>query len=211
MRSLGVGVALVGVMLTASGTAAARLADFAQVDHSDLASTLVLVRALPGGQEAGPAPLLTAAAVQWSTGEAGSLGYAYRWALPAVGAHVFTVGLGAGIHHYRDREVAAGERSSDSGLAARVLGELGGPAPGGSYYGQVQASAFRSSWLAGIQYSPRGLPFGIDFTRYSEEGFQSSTTALRVPLGVRHWAIRVGAIRAEQEYQPFLGTTYNAF
>jgi hypothetical protein len=47
--------------------------------------------------------------------------------------------------------------------------------------------------------------------RQYQEGYQATTTALRIKTGVDNWLVRVGAVRTSNEYRPFVGLTFNAF
>ena len=88
---------------------------------------------------------------------------------------------------------------------------LTGPAPGGSYYALLQASTFRDAWFGLIQYTPGGLPVGLEMYRQYQEGYQATTTALRIKTGIDNWLVRVGAVRTSNEYRQFVGLTFNAF
>lgn len=203
-RSLAVSAALAAPL----SAALAQVVDFAQLDASSDSSTLVLVRALPRNETAAPAPLLSAVATRWSSGEAGALAYVYRWTL-VEGAQQWIVGAGAGANWYRSR--AEGNASNESALAARVQVEGAGPAPGGSYYALAQASTFRGSWFGLLQYSPSALPVALEWSRYHEDTYQATTVGARVSIGVPNWFVRVGATRADGRTRPFIGVVYNGF
>jgi len=188
--------------------AMAQVVDFAQIDTSSDASTLVLVRALPRSTTAAPAPLLSATATRWSSGEAVAIGYVYRWTL-VEGAQQWVLGAGAGANTFRSR--AEGDASHESALSARVQLEGSGPAPGGSYYALAQASSFRSAWFGLLQYSPSGWPLTIEWSRYHEATYQATGVGLRVAIGVPNWFVRVGATRADGRTRPFVGVVYNGF
>ena len=187
--------------------------DFAQIDASSDSSTLVLVREAPrnagnDGKAAAPAPLLSATATRWSSGEALALGYVYRWKM-AQGEQQWLVGAGAGANSFRSR--AVGDEKHESALSARLQSEFFGPALGGSYYALAQASSFRRSWFATVQYSLPSLALALEASRYHEISYQATSVGLRAAIGVPHWFVRVGAVRADGKSQPFVGITYNAF
>ncbi|MES3013878.1 MAG: hypothetical protein V4750_09150 [Pseudomonadota bacterium] len=188
--------------------AMAQIVDFAQLDASSDASTLVLVRALPRSTTAAPAPLLSATATRWSSGEAVALGYVYRWAL-VDGAQQWVLGAGAGANTFRSR--AEGDASHESALSARVQLEGSGPAPGGSYYALAQASSFRSAWFGVLQYMPSGLPLAVEWSRYHEATYQATGVGARIAIGVPHWFVRIGATRADGRTRAFVGVVYNGF
>lgn len=186
----------------------AQIVDFAQIDASSNASTLVLVRELPRTGTAEPAPLLSLTAARWDTGEAAAIGYVYRWRL-IDGPHQWLAGAGAGVNTFHSR--ADGDRKNRTDVSARVQTELSGPAPGGSYYALAQASSFRNSWFAAVQYAPTRLPVSVELSSYNEATYRSVSTALRISIGVPHWFVRVGATRADGDTVPFIGITYNGF
>ncbi len=196
------------VITAAPALSMAQLVDFAQIDTSSNASTLVLVRELPRTGTAEPAPVLSVTAARWDSGEAAAIGYVYRWKLTE-GPHQWLVGTGAGANTFRSR--AEGDRKSRSDVSARAQTELSGPAPGGAYYALAQASSFRSSWFAAVQYMPTGLPVAFEVSSYNEATYHSVSTALRISIGVPRWFIRVGATRADSDTVPFVGITYNGF
>ena len=194
----------------------AQWVDFAQIDASSDSSTLVLVREAPrnvgnvgeDGKAATPAPLLSATATRWSSGEALAIGYVLRWKI-AQDEQQWLVGAGVGANSFRSRVVGNEER--ESALSARLQSEWFGPALGGSYYALAQASSFRGSWFATLQYSLPSLPLALEASRYHETTYQATTVGLRVAIGVPHWFVRVGAVRADGKSRPFAGVTYNAF
>lgn len=186
----------------------AQIVDFAQIDASSNASTLVLARELPRTGTAEPAPLLSLTAARWDTGEAAAIGYVYRCRLTD-GPHQWLVGAGAGANTFHSR--ADGDRKSSSDVSARAQTELSGPAPGGAYYALAQASSFRNSWFATVQYLPTRLPIAVEVSSYNEATYHSVSTALRISIGVPHWFVRVGATRADGDTVPFFGITYNGF
>lgn len=186
----------------------AQIVDFAQIDASSNASTLVLARELPRTGTAEPAPLLSLTAARWDTGEAAAIGYVYRCRLTD-GPHQWLVGAGAGANTFHSR--ADGDRKSRSDVSARAQTELSGPAPGGAYYALAQASSFRNSWFATVQYLPTRLPIAVEVSSYNEATYHSVSTALRISIGVPHWFVRVGATRADGDTVPFFGITYNGF
>ena len=182
--------------------------DYAQVDTSQSATTVVLVSAVGADDPARPAPLVSATFTRWSSGEAAGIGYVQRWAA-ADETHRWLLGAGVGANTFRSRDPADERR--DSALSARLQSEWSGPAPGGSYYVLAQASSFRGSWLATGQYSPAALPVALDWTRYHERGYQATSIGLRISIGVPRWFVRLGATRAEGESRPYVGLAYNAF
>lgn len=181
--------------------------DFFQLDAGEDTATVVLVKALRFSADNPAPPLLTAVYTDFSTGRTGTLAYTHRWSL-ARGTHGFVVGLGAGANTYRSDEVPGDD---ESGLSLRGQAEAFGPAPAGSYYALVQASTFRDAWLALIQYQPTGLPVALEMYRQDQEGYQATTTALRIATGIERWFFRVGAVRTSGEYRPFVGVTFNGF
>ncbi len=188
----------------------AQWVDFVQVDGSSESSTLVLVREAPRstGPAAAPAPLLSLSATRWSGGQALAIGYVYRWRL-APGEQQWLLGAGAGANAFRSR--AVGDEARESGLSARLQSEWFGPAGGGAYYALVQASSFRGSGFATLQYSLPALPLAVEGSRYHERSYQASSVGLRVAIGVPHWFGRIGAVRADGKTRPYAGVTYNAF
>lgn len=195
----------VAAVLAVPVASMAQLVEFAQIDIASNSSSLVLVSALA---RAAPAPLLSATASRWSTGEAAAVGYVHRWAL-VEGAHHWIVGAGVGANLFRSR--AAGDSTQESGVSARVQTEAFGQAAGGDYYALAQASSFRHTWLGVLQYAPSGQPIAFEWLRYHENSYQASTAALRLATGVPHWFVRLGALRANGQTRPFVGVTYNAF
>jgi hypothetical protein len=182
--------------------------DYAQADTSSSATTIVLVSAVGSNMPEAPAGVVTAGYTRWHTGEAGGIGYVYRWRLTG-DPHHWLVGLGAGANGYRSR--VAGDDDRQSALSARFQSEWDGPAPGGSYYALAQASTFRQSWLAVAQYSPAALPVAAEWTRYHERGYQSTSLGLRIAVGVPRWYVRIGATHATGETNPYIGIAYNGF
>lgn len=183
--------------------------DYAQADTSSAATTVVLVSAVGNSSTpTSPAGLVTAGYTRWDTGEAGGVGYVYRWSLTG-GPHHWLVGVGAGVNGYRSR--VAGDDDRESALSGRLQSEWDGPAPGGSYYVLAQASTFRETWLAIAQYSPTGLPVSAEAMHYHERGYQSTGLGLRIAVGVPRWYLRIGATRAVGETQPYIGIAYNGF
>lgn len=196
----------IGLVLPAASMA--QLVDFAQLDASSDSSTLVLVRETPRSGTAAPAPLLSATATRWSSGEAAAVGYVYRWKI-STGEQQWLVGAGAGANTFRSR--APGDESHESALSGRLQSEWFGPALGGSYYALAQGSSFRGSWFAALQYSPPGLPFAVEWSRYHESSYQATSAGLRIAIGVPHWFVRLGAVRADSQTRAFAGVTYNGF
>lgn len=196
------------VLVALPAASMAQLIDFAQVDTSSNASTLVLVRELPRTGTSEPAPLLSANAVRWDHGDAESIGYVYRWKLTE-GPHQWLVGAGAGANAFHSR--ADGDRKSESDLSARAQTEISGPAPAGNYYALAQVSSFRNSWFATAQYIPTSLPVAFEVSRYKEASYHSVSAALRISIGIPHWYIRIGATHADGDTVPFFGVTYNGF
>lgn len=188
----------------------AQWVDFVQVDGSSDSSTFVLVREAPRTTGGGPAPLLSATATRWSSGQALAIGYVYRWQI-VQGEQQWLVGAGAGANAFRSR--AAGNEADESALSARVQSEWFGPVLGGSYYALAQASSFRGAWFATLQYSLPAMPLALalEASRYHETTYQATSVGLRVAIGVPHWFARVGAVRADGQSRPYVGLTYNAF
>lgn len=192
----------------APALAAAAPIDFFQLDGGKDTATVVLVKALrfTGADDPAP-PLLTAVYTDFSTGRTGSVAYTHRWALGR-GPHGLVLGLGVAGSSYRNEERPS---EDETGAALRGQAEAFGPAPGGSYYALLQASTFRDAWLGLLQYTPTGLPVGIEIYRQYQEGYQATTTALRIATGVERWFLRAGVVRTSEEYRPFVGVTFNAF
>lgn len=188
--------------------AQAQWVDFAQVDGSSDASTLVLVREAPRTAGAGPAPLLSVSATRWSSGQALAIGYVYRWTV-APGEHQWLLGAGAGANRFRSR--AAGNDEDSAALSARLQSEWFGPLQGGTYYALVQVSSFRSASFATLQYNLPATAVALEVSRYHERTYQATGAGLRVGVGVPHWFVRVGAVHAQGKSRPYLGVTYNAF
>lgn len=199
--------AVVAAMVACPAAGLAQVVDFAQLDASTEAKTLVLVRALKDGEPQTPDPLLSAAYTRFSTGSTGSVGYMHRWAALS-GRHNWLLGAGVGANRFRTRD----GRDDESGLSARGQTEFFGPVPGGSYYALVQASSFRDSILGVLQYNLSDSRYGFEVSRYSETGHRHTAAALRVALGERkRWFLRAGLIHTAREDQPFIGLAYNAF
>jgi len=198
----------IAALATLPAVAQADWVDYAQVDTSSSATTVVLVRAVGAADAAMPAPLVSATYVRWSTGEAAGIGYTHRWTM-AGDAHRWLLGAGAGANTFRSR--APGNEQHESGLSARLQSEWFGSAPGGSYYALAQASSFRGSWLATAQYSPSALPLSVEWTRYHERDYQATSAGVRVGTGVPAWFVRLGVTRAEGESHPYIGIAYNGF
>jgi hypothetical protein len=181
--------------------------DFFQLDGGKQTATVVLVKALRGlGDERAP-PLVSAVYSWFDSGDTGNVAYTHRWALTP-GPHGLVLGLGAAANSYRNRDRPS---EDDAGVSLRGQAEVYGPAPGGSYYGLLQASTFRDAWFGLLQYSPSGLPVGIEIYRQYQEGYQATTTALRFATGVERWFLRAGVVRTSEEYRPFVGITFNGF
>lgn len=192
----------------APALAAAAPIDFFQLDGGKDTATVVLVKALRLSAADNPAPpLVTAVYTDFSTGRTGSIAYTHRWAI-GPGPHGLVLGLGAAGSTYRNEERPS---EDESGAALRGQAEAFGPAPGGSYYALLQASTFRDAWLGLLQYTPAGLPVGIEIYRQYQEGYQATTTALRFATGIDRWFVRAGVVRTSEEYRPFIGVTFNAF
>jgi hypothetical protein len=94
-------LALAGLMSTAP-TAQAVGIDYAQADTASNATNGVVVSALGPTDTATPPPLVSATYARWSSGEAASIGYVYRWALPGED-HRWFVGAGFGANTFRNR------------------------------------------------------------------------------------------------------------
>jgi hypothetical protein len=137
----------------------------------------------------------------------GAIAYTHRWSLTP-GPHGLVLGLGAAANSFRDKDRPS---EDETGVSLRGQAEAYGPAPGGSYYALLQASTFRDAWLGLIQYSPSGLPVGIEMYRQYQQGYQATTTALRFATGADRWFIRAGVVRTSEEYRPFVGVTFNGF
>jgi hypothetical protein len=182
--------------------------DYAQVDTASNATSGVVVSALGPTDTATPPPLASATYARWSNGEAASIGYVYRWALPGED-HRWFLGAGIGANSFRNR--ASSTDRDDAAVSARLQSEWLGPAPGGNYYALVQAASFRRTWLATAQYPFSWVPVAPEWTRYHERGYQSTSLGLRISVGVPRWFVRVGVIRAEGESRPYIGVAYNGF
>jgi hypothetical protein len=190
------------------GAANAHAIEYAQLDTSSSATTVVLVHALGPSSADAPAALLSASYVRWSTGDATAAGYTYRWAL-AGSTHQWIVGAGAGINDFHSRSDA--DAGHDTRPSARLQSEWQGPAPGGTYYALAQASSFRGSWLATAQYAPSAVPVALEWSRYHERGYQATNVGVRIALGSPRWFLRVGNNHAEGESRPYIGIAYNGF
>jgi len=200
-------VALATLAILAA-TARADAIDYAQADVSSSATTIVLVGALGTGDDARPAPIVSASYTRWSSGEAGGAGFVYRWALPLETQHWL---LGAGVGLNANRSWAPADEERDSALAVWLQSEWFGPVPGGSYYALARASSYRETWLATAQYAPTDLPLSAEWTRYHEHGYQATSIGVRVATGLTRWFVRVGVTRGNGETSPYLGVVYNAF
>lgn len=181
--------------------------DFLQLDGGKDTATVVVVKALRFSADNPAPPLLSAVYSYFSTGDTGAIAYTHRWSVTP-GPHGLVLGLGAAGNSYRNKDRP---EEDETGVSLRGQAEAFGPAPGGTYYALVQASTFRSAWLGLIQYSPSGLPVGIEMYRQYQEGYQATTTALRFNTGIDNWLVRVGVVRTSEEYRPFVGVTFNAF
>ena len=181
--------------------------DFVQIDGGEETATLVLVKALRFSADNPAPPLLSAVYSYFSSGDTGNIAYTHRWAV-SPGPHRFVVGLGVAGNSYRNKDRP---EEDETGVSLRGQAEASGSAPGGSYYALLQASTFRDAWLGLLQYTPTGLPVGIEIYRQYQEGYQATTTALRIATGVERWFLRAGVVRTSEEYRPFVGVTFNAF
>jgi hypothetical protein len=192
----GLTAALLALAAAAAPARAGGPIDFAMLEGSSDSVTAVLVSALGDTRAADPAPLLTASYTRWSDGQAGGIGIVKRWSF-AADAH--TVMLGAGDSY------------SDSALSLRLQAEAFGPAPGGDYYALLQASSFRSGWLASAQYAPAGWPVGFELSHYAETSYNASTATLRIATGIEGWWLRLGAVNDFNGTRALLGISYNGF
>ena len=190
------------------GATNARAIDYAQLDTSSSATTVVLVHALGDSTAERPAPLLSATYARWSSGSATGFGYTYRWAV-AGDAHRWVVGAGVGLNDFRSRSDTNPEHETRP--SARAQSEWQGPVAGGNYYVLLQASSFRGSWLATGQYAPANLPVALELSRYHERDYQATNIGLRIAIGVPKWYVRVGNTRADGESRPYIGIAYNGF
>ena len=190
------------------GATNAHAIDYAQLDTSSSATTVVLVHALGDTSADKPAPLISATYARWSTGSATAAGYAYRWSVGG-DAHRWVLGAGVGVNDFRSRSGQAPQH--ETGPSARFQSEWYGPAAGGTYYALVQASSFRDSWLATAQYAPSGLPISVEWSRYHERGYQATNLGLRIATGVPKWFVRIGNTDADGKSRPYIGIAYNGF
>ncbi|MEP7282503.1 MAG: hypothetical protein ABI696_11040 [Rubrivivax sp.] len=219
MRS--VAPALVGLALaTAAGGAAARGLDFAQVEASSDSATLVLVRALGELPAAAAAPLmwlpplLSLSATRWHDGEAVSLGVVSRWTLASHAGHTWRAGAGGGVDHFGAR--AGSDKRTRDGASLRAQLDADGPLPGADgwrYYALAQAATFRRQWFVSGQLgAPAG---GIEWSRYGDDSYQSTTGVLRVSLdrvvGAPGWSLRLGAVHDRAGTRAVVGVGYNGF
>jgi hypothetical protein len=193
-------------LLPASGRA--EWVDYAQADVSSSATTVVIVGAVGTGDDANPAPIVSASYTRWSSGEAGGAGFVYRWALPLQTQHWL---LGAGVGVNANRSWAPADVESESALAVWLQSEWFGPVPGGTYYALARASSYRETWLATAQFSPSDLPVSAEWTRYHEHGYQATSVGLRVATGIARWFVRLGVTRGNGETGPYVGVVYNGF
>jgi hypothetical protein len=182
--------------------------DFAQIDVSPSATTLVLVSAVGTSEPARPAPIVSATYTRWSTGEAAGVGFVYRWALPLQTQNWL---LGAGLGVNANRSWAPADVQNDSALAAWGQSEWFGPLAGGSYYALAQVSSYRSTWLATAQYQFANQLVSVEWTRYHERGYQATSVGFRFATGVPRWFVRLGVNRGNGETGPYIGLVYNAF
>lgn len=181
--------------------------DFFQLDGGKDTATVVLVKALRFSADNPAPPLLSAVYSYFSSGDTASVAYTHRWSLTS-GPHGLVAGLGVAGNSYRNRDVPS---EDETGVSLRGQVEAYGPAPAGAYYALLQASTFRSAWLALAQYNPAGWPVGFEIYRQYQEGYQATTTALRFNTGLDNWLFRVGVVRTSNEYRPFIGVAFNAF
>ena len=193
-------VAMMGWPVVAS----AQFLDFAQLDVSKDTKTLVLVKAIPGIAKPNPDPLLSAAYTKWQDGWSANIGGVYRWAL-TTGEHKWSVGAGVGANRF------VGADEDKTAVSARGQTELSGPAPGGTYYGLVQASTFRRGFLGLGQYTSASWPVGGEVSYYHETSHHHTTVALRYAFdSKKQWWLRAGLISSDRD-QPFIGIAYNGF
>jgi hypothetical protein len=200
--------ALGAALLMSLPGARAEWIDFAQLDVSPSATTVVLVSALGAADAARPAPVLSATYTRWSTGEAAGAGLVYRWALPLQTQHWL---VGAGVGANANRSWAPGDAQNDAALAAWAQSEWFGSLAGGSYYALAQISSYRGTWLATAQYQFAAQPVAVEWTRYHERGYQSTSVGFRFATGVPRWFVRLGLSRGNGETGPYVGLVYNAF
>lgn len=52
---------------------------------------------------------------------------------------------------------------------------------------------------------------GIELSRYGDESYQSTTAALRLPLGAPGWSLRLGGVRDADGRRVFAGIGWNGF
>ena len=71
----------------------------------------------------------------------------------------------------------------------------------------VTAHSCVLSWWDAV----KGTRAPAEWTRYHERGYQSTSVGARISIGVPHWFVRVGTTRANSEYRPYVGITYNGF
>lgn len=208
LKSLARLVLLSSAFGAAFPVAAASGVDFAQFDASSESATIVLVKAVQETPAADAPVLVTASFTRWSDGQAGGVGVVKRWSL-WTGDHTALLGAGAGANGYRSR--AAGDDSSEVGLSLRLQAEAHGAAPGGAYFALVQASSFRNSWFATLQYDPKPLPVAFELSRYGETSYHATTATLRVATGIDRWSLRLGAVRDTSGSRAVIGVGYNGF
>jgi hypothetical protein len=209
---------LAGLALAASvGAATARGLDFAQVEASSDSATLVLVRALGDLPTTPAAPLpalLSLNATRWHDGEAVSLGVLPRWTLASHDGHTWRAGAGAGVDHFGSR--ADNHRRTRDGASLRAQLDVDGPLPsatGWRYYALAQAATFRGQWFVTAQLG--AAAGGVEWSRYGDDSYQSTTGVLRVSLdrmvGARGWSLRLGAVHDQVGTRAVVGVGYNGF
>jgi hypothetical protein len=200
--------AVFSVLIAAPFAAGAQIVDFAQLDASRDTQSVVLVKALRQNNTQRPDPLVSATYTRWDTGSTASLGYMHRWALTQ-GTHSWLVGAGVGANAFRSR--TAGQ-DDENALSLRAQTELSGPAPGGRYYGLLQASTFRDQIFGLVQYDLANSPLGFELSRLRESEHRQTVGAVRYALDSRkHWFLRGGLVKTPDDTQPFIGFAYNGF
>lgn len=194
--------------LLAPAAAQAQWLDFAQLEYSANATTLVLARALPTWVADQPAPVLTATATRWGSGQALAVAVVPRWALVA-GDPAWTVGLGAGLSAWRNRDKNTRQRETAPTL--RAQSEWLGPAPGGRYYLLAQWSSFRRAGFGSAQYSLAAWPLALELSHYTERNFDESHLTLRWQPPTSLWSMRLGASQSGGRTRATVGVGYNGF
>ncbi len=165
-------------LLMLSAGARAEWIDFAQLDVSPSATTVVLVSALGAADAARPAPVLSATYTRWSTGEAAGAGLVYRWAVPLQTQHWL---VGAGVGANANRSWAPGDEQNDAALAA--CGPIG-------MFRIRWLTARTTRWRRSSSYRGTWLATAVPSSPPAGRGRMDALPRTRLPVDQRRLSLR---------------------